>query len=69
MDIMLFYFNGFYWIVELCKFLIIFIIFILFSNDEMDMVMVLNMGGDDFILKLFFLVVLDVKLIVILRRS
>ncbi|HGD0893402.1 TPA: response regulator transcription factor, partial [Streptococcus agalactiae] len=37
--------------------------------DEMDMVMALNMGGDDFISKPFSLAVLDAKLTAILRRS
>ncbi|MCC9736507.1 response regulator transcription factor, partial [Streptococcus agalactiae] len=44
-------------------------IFISSSNDEMDMVMALNMGGDDFISKPFSLAVLDAKLTAILRRS
>ncbi|HFE0956161.1 TPA: response regulator transcription factor [Streptococcus agalactiae] len=69
MDITLPYFNGFYWTAELRKFLTIPIIFISSSNDEMDMVMALNMGGDDFISKLFSLAVLDAKLTAILRRS
>lgn len=69
MDITLPYFNGFYWTAELCKFLTIPIIFISSSNDEMDMVMALNMGGDDFISKPFSLAVLDAKLTAILRRS
>lgn len=69
MDITLPYFNGFYWTAELRKFLTIPIIFISSSNDEMDMVMALNMGGDDFISKPFSLAVLDAKLTTILRRS
>lgn len=69
MDITLPYFNGFYWTAELRKFLTIAIIFISSSNDEMDMVMALNMGGDDFISKPFSLAVLDAKLTAILRRS
>ncbi|KLJ19958.1 PhoB family transcriptional regulator [Streptococcus agalactiae] len=69
MDITLPYFNGFYWTPELRKFLTIPIIFISSSNDEMDMVMALNMGGDDFISKPFSLAVLDAKLTAILRRS
>lgn len=69
MDITLPYFNGFYWTAELSKFLTIPIIFISSSNDEMDMVMALNMGGDDFISKPFSLAVLDAKLTAILRRS
>ncbi|HEO0342149.1 TPA: response regulator transcription factor [Streptococcus agalactiae] len=69
MDITLPYFNGFYWTAELRKFLTIPIIFISSSNDEMDMVMALNMGGDDFISKPLSLAVLDAKLTAILRRS
>ncbi|HEO2507184.1 TPA: response regulator transcription factor [Streptococcus agalactiae] len=69
MDITLPYFIGFYWTAELRKFLTIPIIFISSSNDEMDMVMALNMGGDDFISKPFSLAVLDAKLTAILRRS
>lgn len=69
MDITLPYFNGFYWTAELRKFLTIPIIFISSSNDEMDMVMALNMGGDDFISKPFSLAVLAAKLTAILRRS
>lgn len=69
MDITLPYFNGFYWTAELRKFLTIPIIFISSSNDEMDMVMALSMGGDDFISKPFSLAVLDAKLTAILRRS
>lgn len=69
MDITLPYFNDFYWTAELRKFLTIPIIFISSSNDEMDMVMALNMGGDDFISKPFSLAVLDAKLTAILRRS
>ncbi|HEN1047210.1 TPA: response regulator transcription factor [Streptococcus agalactiae] len=69
MDITLPYFNGFYWTAELRKFLTIPIISISSSNDEMDMVMALNMGGDDFISKPFSLAVLDAKLTAILRRS
>lgn len=69
MDITLPYFNGFYWTAELRKFLTIPIIFISSSNDEMDMVMALNMGGDDFTSKPFSLAVLDAKLTAILRRS
>ncbi|HGD4714286.1 TPA: response regulator transcription factor [Streptococcus agalactiae] len=69
MDITLPYFNGFYWTAELRKFLTIPIIFISSSNDEMDMVMALNMGGNDFISKPFSLAVLDAKLTAILRRS
>ena len=45
------------------------IIFISSSDDEMDMVMALNMGGDDFISKPFSLPLLDAKIQAFLRRA
>lgn len=38
------------------------IIFISSSDDEMDTVMALNMGGDDFVSKPFSLTILDAKI-------
>lgn len=58
MDITLPFFNGFYWTTEIRKHLTIPIIFISSSNDEMDTVMALNMGGDDFVSKPFSLTIL-----------
>lgn len=69
MDITLPYFNGFYWTTEIRKYLTIPIIFISSSDDEMDAVMALNMGGDDFISKPFSLTILDAKIAAFLRRS
>ncbi|MBM7642289.1 response regulator transcription factor [Streptococcus loxodontisalivarius] len=68
MDITLPYFNGFYWTTEIRKTQTVPIIFISSSDDEMDMVMALNMGGDDFISKPFSLTVLEAKLSAFLRR-
>ncbi len=45
------------------------VIFISSSDDEMDAVMALNMGGDDFISKPFSLPLLDAKIAAFLRRS
>lgn len=59
MDITLPYFNGFYWTTQIRKSKNMPIVFISSSDDEMDMVMALNMGGDDFIAKPFSLPLLD----------
>ncbi len=69
MDITLPYFNGFYWTTEIRKTSTAPILFISSSNDEMDTVMALDMGGDDFISKPFSLTILDAKIAVFLRRS
>lgn len=69
MDITLPYYNGFYWTTEIRKGLSVPIIFISSSSDEMDMVMALNMGGDDFISKPFSLTVLEAKIAAFLRRA
>ena len=69
MDITLPYFNGFYWTTEIRKTMTLPIIFISSSDDEMDTVMALNMGGDDFISKPFSLAILDAKISAFLRRA
>lgn len=69
MDITLPYFNGFYWTTEIRKSMTLPIIFISSSDDEMDTVMALNMGGDDFVSKPFSLTVLDAKISAFLRRA
>ncbi|MDT2732319.1 response regulator transcription factor [Streptococcus parauberis] len=69
MDITLPYYNGFYWTTEIRKELTVPIIFISSSSDEMDAVMALNMGGDDFISKPFSLTILDAKIYAFLRRA
>ena len=69
MDITLPYFNGFYWTTEIRKTMTLPIIFISSSDDEMDTVMALNMGGDDFVPKPFDLSVLTAKVQAVLRRT
>ncbi|MER0122925.1 response regulator transcription factor [Streptococcus sp. ZJ93] len=68
MDISLPYFNGFYWTTEIRKTMTMPIIFISSSDDEMNAVMAMNMGGDDFIAKPFSLPLLDAKIAAFLRR-
>ena len=69
MDITLPYFNGFYRTTEIRKTSTVPILFISSSDDEMDTVMALDMGGDDFISKPFSLTILDAKIAAFLRRS
>lgn len=69
MDISLPYFNGFYWTTEIRKSMTMPIIFISSADDEMNAIMAMNMGGDDFIAKPFSLGLLDAKIAAFLRRS
>ena len=69
MDITLPYFNGFYWCKEIRKLFKIPIVFISSASDNMNIVMAMDMGGDDFITKPFDLSVLTAKVGAMLRRS
>lgn len=69
MDITLPYYNGFYWCAEIRKLFKIPIVFISSANDNMNIVMAMDMGGDDFIAKPFDLAVLTAKVGAIIRRS
>ena len=69
LDIMLPYFNGFYWCSEIRKISKVPIIFISSAGDNMNIVMAMNMGGDDFISKPFDLNVLTAKVGALIRRT
>ncbi|MCI8326770.1 MAG: response regulator transcription factor [Lachnospiraceae bacterium] len=69
MDITLPFFNGYYWCGEIRKVSKIPIIFLSSASDNMNVVMAVNMGADDFISKPFDLEVLTVKIQAMLRRS
>lgn len=69
LDISLPFYNGYYWCAEIRKFSKIPIIFIPSASDNMNIVMAMNMGGDDFIAKPFDLNVLTAKIQAILRRT
>ena len=69
LDIGLPFYNGFYWCQEIRKLSNVPIIFLSLMNDNMNIVMAMNMGGDDFIAKPFDLQVLTAKLQAVLRRS
>lgn len=69
LDIMLPYYNGFYWCKEIRKLFKVPIIFISSASDNMNIVMAMDMGGDDFIAKPFDLAVLNAKVGAVIRRS
>lgn len=69
MDIKLPFYNGYYWCSEIRKVSKVPVIFISSTADNMNIVMAVNMGGDDFIAKPFDLDVLTVKIQAMLRRS
>lgn len=69
LDVMLPYYNGFYWCAEIRKFSKVPIIFISSVSDNMNIVMAMNMGGDDFIAKPFDLDVLTAKIGALIRRT
>ncbi len=69
MDITLPYFNGFYWTTEIRKTSQVPIIFISSATDEMNAVMAMNMGADDFISTPFSVEVLIAKINALLRRT
>ena len=69
LDISLPFYNGYYWCAEIRKFSQIPIIFISSASDNMNIVIAMNMGGDDFIAKPFDLNVLTAKIQAILRRT
>ena len=69
MDIKLPYYNGFYWCSQIRKNSRVPIVFLSSADDNMNIVMALNMGGDDFITKPFDLNVLTAKIQALLRRN
>ncbi|HIU76341.1 MAG TPA: response regulator transcription factor [Candidatus Pelethocola excrementipullorum] len=69
MDISLPSFNGYYWCQEIRKISKIPIIFISSADDDMNLVMAINMGADDFIPKPFKLEVVTAKIQALLRRT
>lgn len=69
LDISLPFFNGYHWCSEIRKISKIPIIFISSMSENMNIIMAVNMGGDDFISKPFDLSVLVAKVQALLRRS
>lgn len=69
MDISLPFYNGCYWCTEIRKISHVPVIFISSHSDNMNIVMAMDMGGDDFITKPFDLSVLTAKVRAMLRRT
>ena len=69
MDIMLPFKDGYFWCSEIRKFSSVPIVFISSASDNMNIVMAVNMGGDDFIPKPVDPMVLNAKVMAILRRT
>lgn len=69
MDISLPYFNGFHWLSELRKHSKVPVIFLTSSGDDMNLVMAMNLGADDFLAKPIKLPVLLAKIQGMLRRT
>ncbi len=68
-DIMLPFFNGYHWCSEIRKISNVPVVFISSASDNMNIVMAMNMGGDDFIPKPVDLNVMTAKLQALLRRA
>ena len=69
MDLMLPFFNGHHWTQELRRITSVPIVYLSSASDNLNIVMAMNMGGDDFIAKPFDLNVLLAKIQAILRRT
>lgn len=69
LDITLPFFNGFYWCGQIRKLSKVPIMFISSASDNMNIVMAMNMGADDFVAKPFDLSVLTAKVQALLRRA
>ena len=69
LDIKLPFFNGYHWCRQIRSVSKVPIIFISSASENMNIVMAMNMGGDDFIAKPFDLEVLIAKVQALLRRT
>ena len=69
MDIMLPFRDGYYWCREIRQNSAVPIVFISSASDNMNIVMAINMGGDDFIAKPVDPMVLTAKVQAVLRRT
>lgn len=69
LDISLPFYNGYHWCTEIRKLSKVPILFLSSASDNLNIVMSMQMGGDDFIAKPFDLAVLTAKIQAILRRT
>lgn len=69
LDIALPFFNGYYWCTKIRRVSKVPVIFVSSASDNMNIIMAVNMGGDDFISKPFDFSVLMAKIQAVLRRT
>ncbi len=69
MDITLPFYNGYYWCTQIRKTSSVPVIFLSSAADNMNIIMAMDMGGDDFVAKPFSLEVLLAKIRAVLRRT
>ncbi len=69
LDIGLPFFNGYYWCQEIRKTSQVPILFLSSHDQPMDIVMAINMGGDDYVTKPFDMTVLLAKIQGLMRRT
>jgi len=69
MDINLPYFDGFYWCKKIRDLSNVPIIFLSSRDSNMDIVMAVNMGGDDYVTKPFSMDILLAKIQALIRRT
>jgi DNA-binding response OmpR family regulator len=69
LDIMLPFYNGYHWCSEIRKRSNVPVVFLSSASDNMNIVMAMNMGGDDFIAKPVDLDVMMAKIQAVLRRA
>ena len=69
MDITLPYFSGYYWCAEIRKISRVPVLFLSSASDDMNLIMAINMGADDFIAKPFKFEVVLAKIQAIIRRT
>lgn len=69
LDVGLPFYNGYHWCSEIRRISSVPIIFVSSASDNMNIVMAINMGADDFIAKPFDLDVLTAKVQALLRRT
>lgn len=69
LDISLPFYNGYHWCTKIRELSKVPILFLSSASDNMNIVMAMNMGGDDFIAKPFDMNVLIAKIQAMLRRT
>lgn len=69
MDLSLPFFNGYYWCTEIRKISRVPVLFLSSASDDMNLIMAINMGADDFIAKPFKFEVVLAKIQAIIRRT